>query len=385
MPELINDIQSWVQDANLEFIWILASVVTGVFLGFLIYAVSFHLIKRLSKKKIGWLEISLFKHFKGPARLIIPAFGAMIIMNIQPFGQGEPPAEAEAIFSSHALVDMISKGISIILILGFAWLLIRGINVLEDYLTNSYQMNGEKGLRARKFQTQMKFLKRILSVIVILISFALILLIFENIQQLGATLLASAGVISIVVGFSIQQTLSRLFAGIQLAITQPIRLDDIVIVEGEWGIIEEITLTFVVVKIWDLRRLVVPINYFIENPFQNWTRNSPELLGTVFLYLDYSVPIEALREELKNIVQKSPHWDGKVQGIQITGSTNRHMEVRALVSAVNAPVLWDFRCEVREKLITFVNKNYPGSFAKIRTDGDETLPAGAEAVAGEPK
>jgi small-conductance mechanosensitive channel len=383
MPELLNDIQNWFKEANLEYIWILASLATGILIGILIHTISFHFIKRLSKRKIGWLQLSLFKHFKGPSRLILPAFGSMITTNIQPFGQGDAPTESTVLFSSHALMDMISKGISIILILGFAWLLIRAINVLEDYLSNSYDMKENKGLRARKFQTQMKFLKRILSVIILLISFALILLIFEDIQQLGATLLASAGVISIVVGFSIQQTLSRLIAGIQLAITQPIRLDDIVIVEGEWGTIEEITLTFVVIKIWDLRRLVVPINYFIENPFQNWTRNSPELLGTVFLYLDYSVPIESLRNELKAIVTDNPRWDGKVQGIQITGSTNRHMEVRALVSAVNASVLWDFRCEVRERLITFVNDKFPGSFAKIRTDRED-LTSAAEALTSEP-
>jgi small-conductance mechanosensitive channel len=169
-----------------------------------------------------------------------------------------------------------------------------------------------------------------------------------------------------VVGFAAQKTLGNLLAGIQIAITQPIRIDDVVIVEGEWGRIEEITLTYVVVRIWDLRRLVLPIGYFIEKPFQNWTRVSADILGTVFLYVDYTVPVDAIRAELERIVQGSTDWDGQVCGVQVTDTSPQGIEVRALVSATDASKAWNLRCEVREKLVSFLQREYPGALPKLR-------------------
>ncbi len=150
--------------------------------------------------------------------------------------------------------------------------------------------------------------------------------------------------------------------------TQPIRIDDVVIVENEWGRIEEITLTYIVVRIWDLRRLIVPLSYFIERPFQNWTRVESGILGTVFLYTDYAAPVDVIREELKRVVAQSPHWDGKVCGLQVTNTTDRSVELRALASAGDASKAWDLRCEIREKLILFVQQNYPDSLPRIRAD-----------------
>jgi small-conductance mechanosensitive channel len=171
-----------------------------------------------------------------------------------------------------------------------------------------------------------------------------------------------------VIGFAAQKTLGNLLAGIQIAITQPIRIDDVVVVEGEWGRIEEITLTYVVVRIWDLRRLVLPIGYFLEKPFQNWTRVSADVLGTVYLVVDYTVPVDEIRAQLERIVRESNLWDRKVCGVQVTDASERGIEVRALVSAADSSKAWDLRCEVREKLIAFLQQNYPGSLPRVRAE-----------------
>jgi small-conductance mechanosensitive channel len=172
-------------------------------------------------------------------------------------------------------------------------------------------------------------------------------------------LLASAGIAGIIIGFAAQQSLSMFLAGIQIAFTQPIRIDDVVIVENEWGRIEEITLTYVVIRIWDQRRLIVPINYFINKPFQNWSRTTTEIMGTVFIYVDYGFPVDAMREELTRILKELNEWDGKVNVLQVTDAREHTLELRALVSSSNSSLSWDLRVEVREKLIAFVQQKYP--------------------------
>jgi len=194
------------------------------------------------------------------------------------------------------------------------------------------------------------------------------LMTFPNIRHLGESLFASAGLAAVVAGLAARTTLSSLLAGVQIALTQPIRLDDVVIVEGEWGWIEEITTTYVVVRVWDLRRLVVPLSYFIEKPFQNWTRRTADLLGTVFVYTDYNVPVDQIRRELHDILERSGMWDGRVWGLEVTNATDRTMELRALMSATDGPKAWDLRCHVREKLIDFLQKNYPLSLPRVRAD-----------------
>jgi small-conductance mechanosensitive channel len=191
-------------------------------------------------------------------------------------------------------------------------------------------------------------------------------MVFPKGQQIGKTLLASAGIIGIVVGMSAQKTITTVIAGLQIAFTQPIRLDDVVIVESEWGRIEEITLTYVVVRIWDQRRLIVPVTYFIEKPFQNWTRTTAELLGTVFLYTDYTVPVDAVRQTLQDILGKSPLWDRRVCVLQVTNATEKTMELRALMSTANASDGWDLRCQVREQLLTYIQKQHPEALPRTR-------------------
>ncbi len=240
--------------------------------------------------------------------------------------------------------------------------------VLEDYVTSRFDVGVRDNLKARKIHTQFRVLKRIAIVVVGILAFGTMLMTFERVRQLGTTILASAGVVGIVVGMAAQRTIATFIAGLQIAITQPIRVDDVVIVENEWGRIEEITLTYVVVRIWDLRRLIVPITYFIESPFQNWTRTSADVLGTVFVYTDYNVPVDAVREELHNILRKTEHWDGKVCVLQVTNASDRTMELRALMSAADASTAWTLRCEVREKLLEFIKTEYPQALPKMRAE-----------------
>jgi small-conductance mechanosensitive channel len=203
------------------------------------------------------------------------------------------------------------------------------------------------------------------------------LMVFDSVRQFGASILASAGIAGIVVGFAAQKSIATLLAGFQIALTQPIRVDDVVIVENEWGRIEDITLTYVVVRIWDLRRLVVPITYFIEQPFQNWTRSSADILGTVFLHVDYSMPLDALRAELTRILTASPYWDGKVNVLQVTEAREQTLQIRALASAADASLAWDLRCEIRERLVSFVQRNYPESLPRLRFDAAPSAPGSA--------
>jgi small-conductance mechanosensitive channel len=210
-------------------------------------------------------------------------------------------------------------------------------------------------------------LERIIIIVIAFIFVAIALMTIESIRELGISLLASAGVAGIIIGFAAQKSFGQVFSGIQIAFTQPIRIDDVVVIEGEWGRIEEINITYAVVKIWDQRRLIVPIEYFLNNPIQNWTRTESEILGTAMLYVSYDLPLEPLREELARLVKDHPDWDGRVQNIQVTESKEWYKELRVLVSSSESGKNWDLRVFIREKLIDFINTNYPGSFAKINS------------------
>ncbi|MFP3912470.1 MAG: mechanosensitive ion channel family protein [Desulfobacteraceae bacterium] len=246
--------------------------------------------------------------------------------------------------------------------------MIKAVYILEELVLNQFKTDVADNLRARRIHTQIQILKKVVIVVVGLFALAVILMTFEKVRYLGTSILASAGIAGIIVGFAAQRSIATLLAGIQIAITQPIRIDDVVIVENEWGRIEEITLTYVVVRIWDLRRLVVPITYFLEKPFQNWTRTSADILGTVFLYVDYSVPVEAVREAFQRILEKSEKWDGRVSVLQVTNTTERTVELRALMSARDASTAWELRCHVREKLVEFLQKNYPHALPRLRAE-----------------
>ena len=192
-------------------------------------------------------------------------------------------------------------------------------------------------------------------------------------KAIGLSLLTSAGIIGIVVGFAAQKSLGLILAGIQIAFTQPIRLDDVVIVEGEWGRIEEITLTYVVVKIWDERRLILPVTWFLEKPFQNWTRTTSDVIGSIFLFVDYSFPVESLRKIMPEFLKGNKNWDGRVWNVQVTNTNEHHKELRILISSSDSTKNWDLKTEIREKLIDFINDNYPESFAKRRFKEEKSL------------
>jgi small-conductance mechanosensitive channel len=220
--------------------------------------------------------------------------------------------------------------------------------------------------------TQVRFLKRLVISVIFVLAGGSMLMVFDKVRQLGTSILASAGIIGILVGLAAQRSITNMLVGLQLVLTQPIRLDDVVIIENEWGRIEEITTTYVVVKLWDLRRLIVPTTWFTENPFQNWTRVSSELLGSVFLHTDYTLPVDAVREELQRVVSESPWWNGKVAAVQVTDTTEQTMELRLLVSANDASAAFDLRCEVREKMIAFLQERYPQSLPRMRAELQNT-------------
>jgi small-conductance mechanosensitive channel len=246
------------------------------------------------------------------------------------------------------------------------WLAVRCISVFENVAVRRYPMDTADNLRARRVITQVRVLGRIADVLVIFLGLAVMLLTIPGVRQVGASLLASAGVAGLVLGLAAKPVLSNLLAGVQIALTQPIRLDDVVIIEGEWGRVEEITGSYVVVRIWDQRRLIVPLSWIIENPFQNWTRSSSQLIGTVFLWLDYRVPLAALREELKRLCAEAAEWDGRVCLLQVTDSSDRAMQLRALVSATDSGRSWDLRCRVREGLIAYVQAHHPEALPRWR-------------------
>ena len=264
---------------------------------------------------------------------------------------------------TYAVVGHLS---SIGIILSTAWFLIVLLKVFKARILRKYDVSTSDNLKARKVYTQFMILENIIIFLIVILSVGIALMSFESIRSIGVSLLTSAGIAGIIIGLAAQKAIATLLAGIQIALTQPIRIEDVVIVDGEWGWIEEITLTYVVVRIWDKRRLVVPTTYFIENTFQNWTRNTSEILGTVFIYTDYEVPFDKLREELTRLLESSPLWDKKTNVLQVTNATDRSVEIRALMSAKDSPTAWDLRVYVREHLIVYIKENYPESLPKSR-------------------
>lgn len=261
---------------------------------------------------------------------------------------------------------VIGKTSTLIIISAFAWLILVALKITKKLIIQNYDVSATNNLKARKIYTQFNILERIFIFLVVLLAIAAALMSFESIREIGISLFASAGVAGIIIGFSAQKLIGTILAGIQIAITQPIKIDDVVIVEGEWGRIEEITLTYVVIAIWDKRRLIVPTPYFIEKPFQNWTKSSADIMGTVFIHTDYHVPFDKLREELTRILESTELWDGKVNVLQVTDAKEKSVEIRALMSASDSPTAWDLRVLVREKLIAYLQENYPESLPHTR-------------------
>ncbi len=297
---------------------------------------------------------SLFRYLGTPFSYFLPLFFLSVLV---------PVMRLPAPFR-HRL----SHGFEIAMIIVFSWILIQGIKVAQDFVIHYYDVSKTNNLRERKIRTQLQFIRRILITFIIGLTIATVLLTFSSMRKIGTGLLTGVGGGGIIIGFAAQRSLSNFLAGMQIAFTQPIRIDDVVLVENEFGWIEDITLTYVVVRIWDERRMILPINYFIEKPFQNWTRTSSALLGTAFIYADYTLPIEPLREELKRLLQSNPLWDGRVMTVAVTNLTDKTVEIRCLVSSHNAGDLFGLRCFVREEMLNFIKQNYPDSLPKNRTE-----------------
>jgi small-conductance mechanosensitive channel len=263
--------------------------------------------------------------------------------------------------------DALFKVVSIAGIVANTFLLIRTILAVEAMMTSRSEMLHYDAYKKRRVETRVQMIRRLLVFIILVLAIATILMNFKEVRQIGTGLLASAGVAGVIAGLAAQKSLSTIIAGLQIAITQPMRIDDVVIVESEWGTIEEITLTYVVIRVWDQRRLVVPITYFLEKPFQNWTRNSSDLIGTVFFYADFLIPVEEVRAEVQRVVHASKLWDKRVFVVQVTDFRTDCVEIRILASAETSPMLFDLRCEIREKILLFFQNRYPSAFPRVRT------------------
>src|SRR5882762_9728130 len=330
-----------VRTAGISAAILTGAVAAGLLVQFLLYAV----LQRFALGKPGGLRRLLLEKTKSPARYIFPLIALSLALPFTPLPERSIP--------------YVSRALNLCLIAAVGWAFVVAIQVIGGLLTFRYSIDVEDNLQARRIRTQTQVIQRIVIVMIIVITAAAMLMTFPNARQIGASIFASAGLAGLVVGMAARPTLASLIAGLQVAITQPIRIDDSVVVEGEWGWIEEIETTYVVVRLWDLRRLILPLTYFIEKPFQNWTRTTADLLGTVMIYVDYSLPVEPLRQELQRVLKTTPLWDGKTWGLQVTDLTENTMQIRALMSASSAPKTFDLRCYVREKLIKFLQEKYP--------------------------
>lgn len=326
---------------------------TALGLAWLAHRQSFRLLSRLVAER-SLFQRSLVSRLEGPGLLAAAAIALWFASQVAPL----TPDQAEPI--GQLLV------ISLIALAG--WMTQTALHIWMTIYLRRFKLDAEDNLLARKHVTQTRILRQVANFLIATIALAAALMTFPGVRQYGVSLLASAGAAGLVVGLALQPVLKNLFAGIQLAITQPIRIEDALLVEGEWGNVEEITSTYVVVRIWDWRRIILPLSYFIEHPFQNWTRDSAELIGTVMLYLDYSVPVARVRAKAEEIARASPLWNGKVLNVAVTDLRARDLEIRVLVSASNAGRTFDLRCAMREQLIDWLQREYPTALPRTRAD-----------------
>ena len=324
----------------------------AVVIALLVHAVLFAVLRRITR--FSTVASTLVEFTARPARLVLALLGLQFVL------AGAP--------EDLRLGGVASHGVSLLLIGAITWLAMRAVAGVGEALIRLHPANVGDNLQARRVQTQTRVISRTVMFFLLVIGIASGLMTFPGLRQVGTSILASAGVAGLVAGIAARSVFGNLIAGLQIALSQPIRLDDVVIIQGEWGRIEEITSTYVVVKIWDERRLVVPLQWIIENPFQNWTRTGSQLLGTVFLWVDYRVPLAPLRAELERICKASPEWDGRVASIVVTETTERSIQIRALMSSPDSSTSWDLRCRVREGLINFLQCNYPEALPRMRAE-----------------
>ena len=329
-------------------------------------AVFRRLQKAVEDSSLFWR--SLVQRTRGPSRL------ALLIFTLSVATAAAPLPEVA--------VSTVRHGLLIALMTLIGWTAVTALHIWTVVYMRRYKLDAEDNQLARKHATQISILKRAGVTLAFVVTLAAALMTFDSVRQYGVSLLASAGAAGLILGLAMQPVLANLVAGIQLAITQPIRLEDAIVVEDEWGWVEEITSTYVVVRLWDWRRLVLPLKYFIEHPFQNWTRDGASIIGTVMIYLDHSAPIALMRDKLEDFVRESPLWDGQVVNLQVSDAKEFVIEVRLLVSSSTSPRAWDLRCEMRERMIVCLNAEHPYALPRHRADlGRQPAPVADEAPA----
>jgi len=357
MPTFVTDLSREIYRIWREFQWfpewaVIAIILIGfVFIGWAANQIVFALLKFAVRKKDAFWR-GVVKRARLKLRIAVMIIALALAVTVSPLNP-EP-----SLFIRQSLL------FGFILVLG--WIVMGAVEMWAVLALRRYDLTAEDNLLARKHVTQARILQRVATILIGLITLGLALMTIAEVRQWGLSLLASAGVVGIVAGLALQPFLTNMIAGVQIATAQPIRIDDAVIVEGEWGTVEEITSTYVVVKLWDWRRMVLPLTYFIQKPFQNWTRETARLIGTAFLYVDYEAPMDRLRAELERICRASPLWDGDVVNLQVTDITDRVAQVRCLASARNAPTAFDLRCEIREKMLAFMRDECPEALPKDR-------------------
>jgi small-conductance mechanosensitive channel len=316
--------------------------------------------KEAQGQGFGW---GLQRYLSNPARAI---FFLTCLLIVLPTIPGLPDK----------IEDMLRQLFIMAVVASLGWFAVACIYVFQAAMLRRYDLKAENNIQARRVHTQFQLFRRMLITFIVIIDIGALLWTFNDprIWHYGSGLLASAGIASLILATAAKSTAANFLAGLQIAFTEPIRIDDVVVIQGEWGRIEEINSAYVVVRIWDLRRLIVPLSYFIENSFQNWTRESADIMGTAFLYVDYSIPVEDLRKQLEAVVHASPLWDGKICGLQVTNLTDRSMELRCLMSSRNSSENFDLRCLVREQMTAWIQQNHPTAFPTTRLSALPELP-----------
>jgi small-conductance mechanosensitive channel len=331
-----------------------SAVLFGVMLcGSLVAAyVVLYLLQHVMRRFQTGVAHAVLRRVREPVLLLSPVTAVILALPLAHFS-----ARPEAFLYHSALI---------VLFASLGWICIRLFDAWRDTLEARHRLDVADNLVARRVLTQVTILRRIALALVLIATISAMLMTFPEVRAVGATLFASAGVAGLLLGLAARPVFTNILAGLQVALTEPIRIDDVVVVEGNWGRIEEIRSTYVVVRIWDQRCLMLPLSYFIEKPFENWTRRTADLLATVILYADYAVPVQELREHFHSILKGSPLWDGRVWAFQVTDATPQTLQLRALMSVANSSDSSDLRCLVREKLVEFLQSRYPACLPLTR-------------------
>jgi small-conductance mechanosensitive channel len=344
MATVINSVPAWGVVA--------ATLLIAAVAGLLVYRLLFSALQKWLRKSDHFAWLLVLHKLRAPSALATMVFSTTALLQLAPI--------------SGASADVLARVLQIALIALLTWIAIVVTEIFGSVYLRRLQDDVEDNLVARKHATQARILKRTTMTVISLIGLSFVLMSFDAVRQYGVSLFASAGVAGLAVGLAARPLLSNLIAGVQIALTQPIRLQDVVIVEGEYGTVEEITSTYVVVQLWDWRRMVLPLNYFIEKPFQNWSREDSAVIGSVIFNFDHTTDVPAIRSKLTQMVADNPRWDRRIVNLQVTDAREDTIELRALVSAQNSAAAWDLRCEVREGLLQFVNTEMPECLPRRR-------------------